>query len=232
MKFQNVGLVLSYGLCALSFVGCLQTRSDVKTGEQRQVLQQQVGTLQKSNADTFSRISDLEEQMRFLNGRTEVVENKLASNASEIDQLRRGSNEANQAQNQKLQIYQEALNKMEQNINQLQADLGGLRAQQMAVQTKEAVKKESTKSSSQNSYDLGEEHFSKKEYKTAILEFEKYREKSPKGKYFGSATYKIGVSFQNLGMKDDAKGFYDEVISKYPKSEEARKAKARLQKIK
>jgi TolA-binding protein len=42
------------------------------------------------------------------------------------------------------------------------------------------------------------------------------------------ATYKIGVCFQELGMIEEAKAFYDEVIAKYPKSNEAAKATSRL----
>ena len=43
-----------------------------------------------------------------------------------------------------------------------------------------------------------------------------------------TALYKIGLSFESLGMKDDAKGFYQELIEKHPKSQEAKKAKAKM----
>lgn len=213
--------------------GCLQTRSDLKTGEQRQVLQQQVGTLQKTNADTYNRIADLEEQVRFYNGRIEVLENKLATAHNESEQLRRNSVETVQSQNQKIAIFQEALGRMEQNMAALQAEVGSVRAQGLAEQSrKEVQQKEAQKNADKNPFDSGEGYYEKKDYKAAILEYEKYRTKSPKGKNVAAATYKMGVSFQELGMKDEAKTFYEEVVSKHPKSEEARKAKSRLQKIK
>ncbi len=213
--------------------GCLQTRSDLKTGEQRQVLQQQVGTLQKTNADTYNRIADLEEQVRFYNGRIEVLENKLATAHNESEQLRRNSVETVQSQNQKIAIFQEALGRMEQNMSALQAELAGVRTQGLADQTrKEVQQKEAQKNADKNPFDSGEGYFEKKDFKAAILEYEKYRSKNPKGKNVAAATYKMGVSFQELGMKDEAKTFYDEVVSKHPKSDEARKAKSRLQKIK
>ncbi len=210
----------------------MQTRGDVRTGEQRQVLQQQVGTLQKTNADTFNRIADLEEQTRFLSGRIEVLENKLSNANGESEQLRRSAVEASQNQNQKIAIFQEALSKMEQNLLAVQAEMAGLRAQTLADQTRKETQKEVQKKSDKNPFESGEDYFDRKDYKSAILEYEKYRSKSSKGKNVATATYKMGLSFQELGMKDEAKTFYDEVISKYPKSEEARKAKSRLQKIK
>lgn len=220
--------IFFFGSFVLTFSGCLQTRTDVKTGEQRHVLQQQVGTLQRTNADTSNRIADLEEQIRFLSGRIEVLENKLSTAHSESEQLRKISIETNQSQNQKLVIYQEALTKMEQNMIALQAEVAAVRAQGLADQTRKEVQKGSDK----NSFENGENAFEKKDYKSAILEYEKYRNRNPKGKHFATATYKMGISFQELGMKDEAKTFYDEVISKSPKSDEARKAKSRLQKIK
>ncbi len=220
------------GILSLILSGCLQTRSDVRTGEQRQVLQQQVGTLQRTNADANNRIADLEEQIRFLNGRIEVLENKLAGAHNESEQLRRNSVETSQSQNQKIAIFQEALTKMESNLAALQAEVAGVRAQGLADQARKEAQKENQKNSDKNPFEVGESYFDRKDFKSAILEYEKYRSKNPKGKNIASATYKMGVSFQELGMKDEAKTFYDEVVAKHPKSDEARKAKSRLQKMK
>ena len=42
------------------------------------------------------------------------------------------------------------------------------------------------------------------------------------------ALYKIGVSFEALGSKDDAKGFYQLLVDKFPKSPQAKKVKSKL----
>ena len=42
------------------------------------------------------------------------------------------------------------------------------------------------------------------------------------------ALLKIGQSFEALGMKEDAKGFYQELTDKFPKSPEAAKAKKKV----
>lgn len=225
MKFLFPFVIL---LCA----GCLQTRSDVKAGEQGKVLQQQVTTLQKTNADVGSRFADIEEQVRFLNGRVEVLENKLMSAHSDADKAQKNSSEVIQNQNQKIQIFQEALTKMEQEQSKMEAEIANLKNQLAAAQEAQKSSASSAAASNKNPFDVAEELFAKKEHRQAILEYQKYRDKNPKGKNFAAATYKMGLSFQELGLKDEAKSFYEEVISKAPKSDEARKAKSRLQKIK
>ena len=44
--------------------------------------------------------------------------------------------------------------------------------------------------------------------------------------------YKIGVCFQEMGMKSEAKAFFEEVVEGYPKSRTAEKSKYRLKNIK
>lgn len=232
MKWFSISALL---LTLALTVGCLQTRSSARDGEQRQVLQSQVSTLQKNNADVGSRFADIEEQVRFLNGRTEVLENKMASVSNDSEMIRRNSVEVLQSQNQKIQIFQEALTKMEQEQAMLRAELASFRAQQQMAQAQQiAQQKEAQKAAaaSKNPFENAENLFAKKDFRQAILEYQRYREKSSKGKNFAEATYKIGLSFQELGMKDEAKSFYEEVIAKFPKTEAAKKSKSRLQKIK
>jgi TolA-binding protein len=71
----------------------------------------------------------------------------------------------------------------------------------------------------------GESYFKLKQYKKAIVEYSKFPEKFTHSSRMPEALYKIGLSFEALGMKEDAKGFYQELVEKYPKSPEAKKAK-------
>ncbi|AHI04948.1 hypothetical protein BDW_02190 [Bdellovibrio bacteriovorus W] len=215
-------------LIALSFVltGCLKTRNDVRENEQRTVMQQQVVTLQKTNADAASRLGDVDEQIRYLNGRVEVLENRLAQSNNGVEHAFKASQEQNRDLSQKVILLQEALTKMEKDVFALNSEIQSLKAQKAAAAQAEAAA--AKQQSKKNGYELGEEHFNKKDWKQAILSYQKYRDSNAKGPKFADATYKIGVSFQELGMKDEAKTFYDEVVSKFPKSEEARRAKIRL----
>jgi TolA-binding protein len=216
-------------LVPLFFIGCLQTRSDVRAGEQGKVLQQQVSTLQKTNADVSNRFEEAIEQMRYLNGRVEVLENQVNQLKQELDTTNRNSTELNQVQSQKISLFQESITKMESDQQRQLAELAAVKS---ALQAEPAKSGPAQNPKVKNTFELGEILFAKKEYRQAILEYQKYREKFPKGKSVTAATYKMGVSFQELGLKDDAKAFFEEVVSRSPKSDEAKKSKARLQKLK
>ena len=64
-----------------------------------------------------------------------------------------------------------------------------------------------------------------KEYKKAIVEFSKFPEHFSKTARMPEALYQIALSFEALGMKDDAHGFYQEILEKFPKSPEAKKTR-------
>ena len=74
----------------------------------------------------------------------------------------------------------------------------------------------------------GESLYRLKEYKKAIVEYSKFPEKYPKSVHMPEALYKIGLSFDSLGMKEDAKGFYQELVEKFPKTQQSLKAKKKL----
>ncbi len=217
------------GVLALSVMltGCLKTRNEVKDGERRSVIQQQVTSMQRNTADTTSRIGDMEELVRDLNGRVEVVEHKIDQNSSGTQNALKNSQQQTTDVNQKVILLQDALTKMEGQLFQLTAEVQGLKAEKSAAQAEKMAKQ-----AKKDSYESAKEFFEKKDWKQAILNFQKYRDDHPKGKQFPDATYKIGVAFQELGMKDESKTFYDEVISKFPKTDEARRAKIRLKGLK
>lgn len=212
---------------ALFMTGCLKTRNEVKDNEQRSTMQQQVVTLQRSNADVGNRFADMEQQLRELNGRVDVVENNLGKGSAGVENALKSSHQQNAELAQRVALLQEALTKMERDLMVVNADVQALKAEKMAAQSQEAARA-ARDTSKKNAYELGEDSFEKKDWKNAILQYQKYRDEYPKGKRFPDATYKIGVCFQELGMKDEAKTFYDEVIGKFPKSDEARRARTRL----
>jgi len=72
-----------------------------------------------------------------------------------------------------------------------------------------------------------ESYFATKDYQRAIGDYSKITQKFAKSSHAPTAYYKIGLSFEALGMKEDAKPFFQELIDKFPKSPEAKKAKSR-----
>jgi TolA-binding protein len=211
----------------MSLAGCLKTRNEVRDGDNRQVMQQQVISMQKANADSGNRVADIEEEMRNLNGRVEIAENRANQANAALENALKNSQAQTAESGQKVNLLQEALTKQEAQLAAMHAELQALKAERAAV-----VAEKEAAATKKNAYEAAQEFFEKKNWKQAILNYQKSRDENPKGKQFADATYKIGVSFQELGMKDEAKTFYDEVIAKYPKSEEARRAKIRLKGLK
>lgn len=77
-------------------------------------------------------------------------------------------------------------------------------------------------------YWIGESHYALREFDQAILEFDAVRRKYPKGDKVPAALLKQGFAFAELGDKVDARLILQELIDRYPQSQEAAKAKQKL----
>jgi len=77
-------------------------------------------------------------------------------------------------------------------------------------------------------YWLGECYYGLKEYDQAILEFDAVRRKYPKSDKVPAALLKQGFAFAELGDKVDARLILQELVDRFPQSEEAGRAKQRL----
>lgn len=90
------------------------------------------------------------------------------------------------------------------------------------------LKNSKSKHAEEAMYLRAESYYQIKQYKKAIIDFSKFPEKYHHSKKLPSALYRIGLSFESLGMREDAKGFYQELVDKFPKSSEARNAHSKL----
>lgn len=245
---------------------CLKTRGDLSEQEQSRVY----GKKNADNQATFQSapqsqlntkavvaIDEKDDLIRGFNGRIESLENQITTLQKEKAAL------ANSADTQKLQLMQDALVKMESQIQRLEAEAAAAVASPVApsklqaqaptpnssdtnvknnvesspsnkksTTTKAEKKESSTASTGGTAYDAAQDFFGKKEWKKAILSYQKYVDENSKGKNVADAKYKIGVCFQELGMKEEAMAFYEEVIANYSKAEAGKKAKIRLAKLK
>lgn len=211
----------------LSLTACetLMTRSDVREVEQKQRMQDQVVTLQRTTADTNNRFADIESDLRSLNGRVEVVENRLGQNSQEREKTKGLIEQHSTENSKKIQILQDEISKLHEQLDAMNAEINAIKTAAAEAQTEKAIPKKDL-------YEIAEELYQKKDWRKAILNFQRFRDSNPKHKLFADATFKIGVSFQELGMKDEARTFYDEVIAKFPNSSESKKARSRLKSLK
>ncbi len=217
-------------LVILSTVGCvgLRTREEVSQMQTTKQGQSQVNQLQQQKAEAENKVLVLQEELRQLNGRLDMIERRSQ------EQTPQQTGPTNADVIEQMKIFEQQNVSMRNKIEELEQKLAeAQKAQaQAAVATVEKSAPARKESAPKNSYDEAETLFGKKEWKSAILSYQAYRDANPKGKNYPDATYKIGVSFQELKMKDEAKVFFEEVVQKFPKSPSARKAKFRLGQLK
>lgn len=227
--FKSGALLLALVTSAMMITGCLQTRSNLKEQEEKQVLRKQVVNLQQTTADVSSKFNEVDEDLRKTNGRIEALDARMTQIKDRAEKNDFALEAKFKEQDTKFQAFREELQKLQAELSEVKATNAALQA---AFQAGGASSGSGGgKKSDKNPFELGESRFELKSWREAIFAYEDYRKSYPKGKNFGAATYKIGVSFQELGMLDDAKPFYDEVISKFPKSKEADRARSRLKAI-
>jgi len=77
-------------------------------------------------------------------------------------------------------------------------------------------------------YWIGEAYYGEKQYEKAILQFQDVLQKYPKHGKAPAAMLKQALSFEALGDKETAKARLKQVLSSYPNSPEAAKARQKL----
>jgi tol-pal system protein YbgF len=81
-------------------------------------------------------------------------------------------------------------------------------------------------------YWKGETFYSEKDYESAILSFQDVVDKYPGGEKAPDAMLKQGLSFQALNDRKNARILYELLLSKYPKSPAAERARQKLAELK
>lgn len=241
MKLQVLRILILNLFLNLFFLSCLQTRSGLGSNQQSQVYHKKNIENQMAEADVKNseapaqKIDDRDEVIRALNGRVESLESQIQAIQNELMQKEKQTAQAGvSSDSQKISLLQEALSKMESQIQKLEGNEKPLPQQPQVVahaappvSTVHSGVKNNTKSKL-NGFDIAEDYFQKKEWKKAILSYQSYVEEFSKGKSVPEAKYKIGVCFQELGLKDEAAAFYEEVVAQFPKSDFGKKSKIRL----
>ena len=172
-----------------------------------------LASLQKEQARGEMRFQEHDEQFRQMRGKIVELEQKLVE-AHQNNEKNIQKGQMSQVQMvERLKIYEEALRQVEAQVQVLTKGL-------MAI--KEVKKKKL------GNFGSAEVAYKKKDWKSAIVGYQKYRELNPQGRLYSTATLKIGICFQELGMASDARAFFDEVIEKFPKSKAAKTARNHL----
>lgn len=241
---------------ALCLTGCLKTRSDLKKDAENPDSGYDTKVVAAQNEESQRVTEELRGEINRLNGRIDDLQKK--NDALSKDSDKRGEREAQlrdmESKIQELQASQAALIEALQKKEKDREERLQKEAKEKEVpKTEPADAYDTAKAAFKaKKYDdaidglnkylkfpkgkhtedalflRGEALYAKEQYKKAILDYSSLQEKFPKSKNLPKALLKIGMSFEALGMKSDAKPFYQEILDKHAKSPEAKLAKAKL----
>ena len=209
-----------------SLSGCLKTRSELKGGTSANMQTDSQGRFvtgdmnPQQRAQIDSRFFEINKDFRDLYGKIEVLEKRLddASTAPEEPKP-----QATGDQMAKLEQMKKRVATLEEALLALDKKINGLSSGKSKSAKKVAKPK--------GPFGWGELHYSNGEFEKAISSYDKYRRKFPRGRRYAQATLKMGLSFEKLRMKQDAKAFYKEVIQRYPKTRVAIRAEKNLKRL-
>ncbi len=229
LRFSFLALTL------ITFPACLKTRAHVRTDSP-----DAAATSSELLASQASAIDELKTELARLTGRLEELEraqgqaskNEGAVQLEAVKKLETRLNELEQAQIETLENLKKVqtsspaadpVSWLEQGKSRLiSGDLEGA-----AEALSEYLKSSKPRQAEEATFLRGEAYFGLKQYKKAIIDFSKFPERFQKSRKMPEALYKIGLSFDALGMREDARNFFQELIEKFPKTAEAKKAKGR-----
>jgi TolA-binding protein len=242
MKKWNQIIILFLISMALGLSACLKTRSQ----------------LREDSDDPSSRpipvqpVQDVQVQGRYV---LDELKSEVTQMEGRLQDLEREQKDLTHAKNA---AVKEDLGKLDTRVSHLEKELANLTVKldslqeqlllkdpdellskakdfykkdnfQAAADTLGVYLKSSKARKAEEAYFLrGESFYKLKEYNKAVVEYSKLPEKFPHSVRSPEALYKIGLSFDALDLREDAKGFYQEIIEKYPKSPEAKKAKKKI----
>ncbi|HTL12277.1 MAG TPA: tetratricopeptide repeat protein [Bdellovibrionota bacterium] len=234
-------VLLCVGLSlACSTGACLKTRAQLKDDDDSGSMPNQPEAVKPQGGYV---VDELKSEITRLTGRVEDLEHQLKEARESAQEKDKGPNpkdlekrigELENAQANMLETIQ----KMEKNSQSRGGGEGAFEKAKASFKEKDYegainhlnvyLRDSDADKAEEATFLRGEAYYSLKQYKKAIVDYSKFPEKYNKSKLLPEALWRIGQSFDNLGMKDDASAFYQELIEKFPKNSRADAARRKL----
>lgn len=187
--------------------------------------EKQISDLRTENTGVKQRNIKLEEDNRLLTARLNDTEAKLAAEKDRADKAEANAKTAAPAKSEETTVatpssYDDALKAFQ--ARKYDAALKGFQAVASSGANEDLV--------GNAKYWIGETHFAKKEYKTALEDFQgvlKIKNSLKKG----DAQFMLGQTYERLGQKVKAKAAYEKVVKDYPLNKNVKRAKQRWAKL-
>jgi TolA-binding protein len=238
-------LVIAALLMVFSQTACMKTRSQIK-GDPSESAEATVNPRPGSTA--AYEMEEVKSELTRISGKLEEVEHaQQLQNTSEVKEYasRLDARIAELEKNQMLLLSEvKALKDKEAQVvarekeaavpaSDLLSEASSLLAQkhyEEATEKYKAVlnKGAKGKDGAEALFGLGECEFGQKNFKKAIVHYSKVQEVFAKSPRVPASLYKIGLSFERLNMPKEAKGFFNELNERFPKSAEAKRARSKV----
>lgn len=216
MKFFLIAAI------AVMIFGC---QTSLKTRQENAASRRSIppiSEVRKENADLKVKLMNMEEDLRIKDGKIEELEFYI--------QKIKEKNESNQKDET------EVLNAYKDSVESLLAEKKELLKKISLLEEANEITQKKLKSATTPADELlktGNEKFEEKKWTEAISQYQAYREKTTnkKSSDYALVTYKIGVCFQELGLKAEAKTFYTSVMKNFEGTDAYKYAKYRLSQL-
>ena len=198
----------------MSMSGCLTTFTTREDRANSRGSTLPISEVRKQNAELTAKLMNYEEDSRIKDGRIEELE-------VYIKQLEKQNKS-------EVKIIIEERDAYRESLTELNKERVGL-LKKLALITeeyKEASKKLKWAGTSvKEMLKVGNKLFEDKKWIEAVSAYQSFREKSSnkKSSEYAMVTYKIGVCFQELGLKAEAKTFYKSVVNGFSSNFKAHK---------
>ena len=178
-----------------------------------------ISAVRKENADLKVKLMNLEEDLRIKDGKIEELEVYIQNMQQKNADYKKDESEV-------LAAYKESVESLLNDKKELLKKVSLLQEANKITQDK----LQSARTPADELLRAGDEKFENKKWTEAISQYQSYREKTEnkKSKDYALATYKIGVCFQELGLKSEAKTFYNSVIRNFEGFDAHKYAKYRM----
>jgi len=173
-----------------------------------------ISEVRKQNAEMTSKLMNSEEDLRIKDGRIEELE-------VYIKQLEKQNKSSLKTVTEERDAYRESLAALNKEKVMLLKELALMKEDYKETN----IKLKWANTPVNEMLKTGDKLFEEKKWTEAVTAYQSYREKSSKKKSadYAMVTYKIGVCFQELGLKNEAKTFYKSVVNGFDKNFKAHK---------
>lgn len=245
-------------ISSIVFTGCLKTRTMVRDDGDSEDTSTASGTAKSTNSKpSHYELEELKTEITRLSGRIEELEhNQKGMNTSETNQnVAKLDMRVNDLEKNQVLIMTEVKELKDRTNAEAAAAIASAKSAPknakaaksllqdgftllMSKNYDEAAEKFKAfgeqnpkgKDAAEMHFGLGEASYGQKAWKKAIVEYSKVQESFDKSPRIPASLLKIGLSFEQLGMAKEAKNFFSELVERYPKSAEAKKAQSKLKK--